>query len=63
MGRRITIEERRQPGTVAVREWCGGMLMREIVMELGEAESILFDGVKLCVEIEKRERLAASGKG
>ena len=55
MGRRITIERARQPAAVAVREWYGGMLLREIVMELGEAEHVLFDGVKLCVELGKRE--------
>lgn len=56
MTRTVKVEEWRRPGTVALVERQDGMVQREMVLDIDEAEHLFFDGVKLCVELKRRER-------
>jgi len=45
------------PGCVVIVEREGGMVLREIALQVSEAQQLFFDGCKMATEILKRERV------
>lgn len=44
------------PNKIRIVERNDGIVIREIVMDPEQAKHLFFDGVQLCVELERRER-------
>jgi len=55
----ITIRVDEYRGRIRLCESQDGHIVREIIMAPEEAKHLFFDGVKLCVELERRERIAS----